>query len=313
MNEAPKADMRALLQRSVLTIQRLEKELAEAKRAGSSEPIAIVGIGCRFPGGADTPEKALGSSLQRAGRGDRDPQAPLGHRRDLFARCRRAGQDLCPLGRLSRRRGRLRARLLRHHPARGREYRPSAADVAGNHVGSAGTRRYSACVARRNPDGGLCRHHRARLVDDVRHGARRADRRCLRGVGRGHLHRLRAAVVFPGRQRSELRAGYGVFLVDGGSAPGGDVAQEGRIRFRAGGGRDADPVAGGLDPDRTGTDDVVHRQVPHLRRLRRRLCAGRGLRHDRPETPLGRRTGRRPGGSPSSRAAPSTRTAAAPA
>jgi acyl transferase domain-containing protein/acyl carrier protein len=47
-------DVRALLKRSLTTIESLKARLATAERA-ASEPIAIVGIGCRFPGGADGP------------------------------------------------------------------------------------------------------------------------------------------------------------------------------------------------------------------------------------------------------------------
>ncbi len=48
-------DQSALLKKAFLAIQDLEARLQNAERA-ASEPIAIVGIGCRFPGGADDAE-----------------------------------------------------------------------------------------------------------------------------------------------------------------------------------------------------------------------------------------------------------------
>ena len=48
-------DYRALLKRSLVAIEQLEAKLAAAERV-RSEPIAVVGIGCRFPGGVSSPE-----------------------------------------------------------------------------------------------------------------------------------------------------------------------------------------------------------------------------------------------------------------
>src|SRR5882724_4403606 len=38
-------------------LNRLDGRFEEASETASSEPVAIVGVGCRYPGGADDPER----------------------------------------------------------------------------------------------------------------------------------------------------------------------------------------------------------------------------------------------------------------
>jgi 3-oxoacyl-(acyl-carrier-protein) synthase/NADPH:quinone reductase-like Zn-dependent oxidoreductase/acyl carrier protein len=56
MSGAPPSDPRDVLRRALVEIRSLKEKLAAAeKKAVSSEPIAVVGIGCRFAGGIDSP------------------------------------------------------------------------------------------------------------------------------------------------------------------------------------------------------------------------------------------------------------------
>lgn len=52
---SPQIDRRVLLQNALTTIDKLQTKLASMEQA-QHEPIAIIGLSCRFPGGANTPE-----------------------------------------------------------------------------------------------------------------------------------------------------------------------------------------------------------------------------------------------------------------
>ena len=110
-------------------------------RPWHDDPIAIVGMGCRFPGGVASPEDLW--ELRRRRRATRSPAFPADRGWDLersTTRTRPPG-TATPRRRLPRRRRRVRRRLLRHLAARGAGHGPAAAAAAGDVVGGVRARR----------------------------------------------------------------------------------------------------------------------------------------------------------------------------
>ena len=89
--KATNADFRELFQRSLKKIKELRSEL-DSRHTREVSPVAIVGMGCRFPGGADTPQKFWELLMRRAEAirevpEDRWPQqgVPTGHTGSRYA------------------------------------------------------------------------------------------------------------------------------------------------------------------------------------------------------------------------------------
>ncbi len=245
---------------------------------GADEPIAIVGIGCRYPGGL-----LAGAALAAAGLGRgcdlRLPRGPrLGPRAPLRPGSRPRRQELRPRGRLPARRRRLRRRLLRDRPARGAGDGPPATAAAGSRLGGAGGRRRRPRRIAGKPDGRLHRgdgtqlrqgwsrprRHRARGLRD--HG-----QRWQRRLGTGRLH---ARLERPGPDRR-----HRLLLLAGGAAPGGGGAARGRVRAGLGRRRHGDANPTLLRRVRPPARPCPRRalQVLRRRRRRRRLRRGRGV------------------------------------
>ena len=136
---AQRAEQLTPLQNAIYLLKQTQARLAAYERA-QSEPIAVIGMGCRFPGGAEQPRRPSGGSCATASTPSRSPGRPLEHRRLLRSRSHGARQDEHPLGRISQERGRVRRRVLRHLAARGGSRRSAAPPALGGRLGSLGRR-----------------------------------------------------------------------------------------------------------------------------------------------------------------------------
>ena len=148
------------------------RERLERLEAEQHEPIAIVGMSCRFPGGVTLARGPVGPRRRRRRRDIGLPERPgLGPRRAVRPRPGRPGTSYAREGGFVYDAARVRRGLLRDQPARGAGDGPAAAAAAGDRRG----RRWSAPGSTRPPLRGS-RYRRVRRRHRRRTTAPLADR-----------------------------------------------------------------------------------------------------------------------------------------
>ena len=166
MSTSRHPDRRALLREALRAVDEMQAKLDAAERR-RDEPIAIVGIGCRFPGGVTGPEDYW--RLLRDGV-DAVSEVPADRwDREAYRRLERAGTGLPTLPRRIPRRHRpVRPAVLRHLAARSGQHGSAAAAAARGELGGARARGQAPGSA------GGQRHRRVRRHHDQRLRARSA-------------------------------------------------------------------------------------------------------------------------------------------
>ena len=210
--------LREYLKRVTADLHQTRQRLQDAESA-SREPIAIVGMGCRFPGGVARPGGPVAAGRRRRRRDHRLPGRPrLGPRtsttptRTSPAPATRARAASCTTP------ATFDAGLLRHLPARGPRHGPAAAAAAGDRLGGVRAGGHRPAVAARQPHRRVRRRHVPRLRHPRpqqprgRRGLPRHRQRGQRRLRPGRLH------LRPRRPRGHRR--HRVLVLAGRPAPG---------------------------------------------------------------------------------------------
>ncbi len=288
--------------------------------AASREPIAIVGMSCRYPGGVPLAGGAV-AAWSRDGVdaiSDLPTRPRVGPRAAVRPRPGGPGTATCARAASSQDAGEFDAEFFAHQPARGAGDGPAAAAAAGSVVGGDRGRRHrparpcAAAAPACSP--GRCTRTTAWVCSPTPAAGAR-DRGAGGGADGGRQQqpglRPRRLHARPGGAGGDGR--HGLLVLAGRAAPGVSGAARGRVRAGAGGRRDGAVDARhlrGVQPPararagRRGARRSRRRPTARARRGRRRGAAGAALR---------RAAGRPPGARGGARLARSTRTARATA
>ena len=205
------------------------------------------------------------------------PRRPrLGHDRAVRLRSGPDRNGPCARGRVPRRGGRLRPRVLRYLAARGAGDGPAATADPGDLLGGSRTGRHRPRDAARDPYGRVRRNDLPGLRAAAAPG-NRGDRRPP--PDRKHAQRGLGARRVRARPRGARRhGGHGVLVLAGRPAPGLPVAAAGRMHAGAGRRCDGDGHSGDVPRTRPAARPGPRRTVQVVLGGRRRHRVGRGRR-----------------------------------
>ena len=256
-----------------------EAERGHRQVSPSGEPIAIVGMACRFPGAPDLPSFWR---LLEAGDNAVAQVVPGVRRRARrgVVPGRRGAERSVPFRCLPRRDRPVRRPVLPDFARGGATAGPATEVDAGNELAGSGGRGNGSGPAQGQPHRSIRRHQQQRLprADPGRGRGPRTRRQPLRRQRHFLQHGHRTGCLRAGPGGTCHGAGHRLLVVAGGDTPGGVGPAAGRGRSCPRRRRAHDPVGAALGTARQCRNAGAGRTMQDVRRRRERVRAGRGLR-----------------------------------